>query len=279
MFFGIDIFGLNKFSSAFYIPKKSYKSVKFLGNTIIDAVHIRNKILTNDEIEVIINEEYWGENSLLLANFDGDLQAGNYKESVNPITNWIVKRKKYNSFTPVKLATLNREINEYIDYTQANNTDYEYQLYPVFSTGIIGSAMTTNAKSGFFGWILSTLDGSTIYKFDMELESDVVSLNTSVKVFDNHTKYPVVVKGKRMYHSGGLKTIPYAWNGNDITFNHSLLEEIETFISNGDEKLLKNTKGDIWRVQTSDFNYKYMDTIADQPFTITFKFTEVGAVE
>jgi hypothetical protein len=73
--------------------------------------------------------------------------------------------------------------------------------------------------------------------------------------------------------------MPYTWNGNDIDMSFSLLKEIEDFVSDGQTKILKSTKGDIWKVKTSDFDYKYMDNIGEQPYTISFKFKEVEAVE
>lgn len=279
MFFGINVIPLDFFSNAFYIPKKSYSSITFLGNTKVDAAYLYKKEMSEDEIKNKITEQYFGVDSIYVANFEGNLQAGNYTENVNPITKFRVKRKKIGNFTPVTLGDIDRGTSEFIDYSQANGQDYEYQLLPIDSTGVVGLPITTQVKSSFFGWFLISLDNSKIYKFDMMNETDNIVLNKDETTFETYTKYPVVRTGKRKYHNGGIRTMPYTWNGNDIDMSFSLLKEIEDFVSDGQTKILKSTKGDIWKVKTSDFDYKYMDNIGEQPYTISFKFKEVEAVE
>jgi hypothetical protein len=69
--------------------------------------------------------------------------------------------------------------------------------------------------------------------------------------------------------------MPYGSSG-EMEINNELLRLVEEFISNGETKLLKNTSGDTFKVQTSDFSYQYMDTISEQPYTINFRWTQVG---
>jgi len=274
---GLDSLLLNSFSSS--IPdKKIYNIFEVRGNSTIDNLHLKNIEVLDADIISSTTEEIYGVDTLLLANFENTLRAGNYLALSKPIDKWVIKRKKVGEFSVKTLGSVDSTTFEYTDYSQGNKQQYEYQVYPVDIDGTEGLAITTITSSDFYGWFLSDLNNTVVYKFDMEVNSDSIAINIDKKMYENFTKYPVFRTGKRKYHSGGLETIPYELNGVDINISLELLKLLEDFINNEDTKVLRNSKGEIFYVQTSDFNYKYMDNIAEQPYTISFKFTEVAEV-
>jgi hypothetical protein len=272
------------------IANRNYDKVSLIGSGVFDAVHVKNKLLSDDDILDLDTVEYFGTDSVFLANFEGNFEAGNYSSFSKPITKWRIRRRKFGRFTPVLLSEFAVSSTEYIDYLQANRTNYEYQVSPVSDDGTEGAPIITINQSDFFGWYLCSLDNETIYKFDLNIESDSIVLNMDTKLFEGFTKYPIMRQGKRKFHSGGLRTMPYrisvgglsGWyempygSSGEMEINNELLRLVEEFISNGETKLLKNTSGDIFKVQTSDFTYQYMDTISEQPYTINFRWTQVG---
>jgi hypothetical protein len=77
------------------------------------------------------------------------------------------------------------------------------------------------------------------------------------------------------YQSGSLSTIPL---NDDYEATDAQLQEILTFLNNSEEKILRSPSGNSWRVVTTNPSYKYMDKIAEQPYTLKFDITEVGEV-
>lgn len=260
-------------------PKRTYDRVNIKGVVAFDGLHLRNKELTNQEVLDIVTEETFGSFTIFLANFEDTLAAGNYASVNDPIVKWKVMRRPVSSFAPILLNELGADQTTYVDYTQANHKNYEYQVIPITTTGKEGSPLTSIAQSDFYGWFLTDEDSTKIYKFDMEIESESIALNVDIKLFEGYSQFPIQRTGKRKYRTGGLSTIPYTYNGASVHFTSDTLREIEAFISDGTTKILKNTSGDLFRVQTSDFSYKYMDNVQVQPYTISFKWTQVGDVD
>lgn len=275
MFLGLDNFGLSFLQDSFFIPKKSYNKVLFKSNTTVDATNMTKLNLTAQEIQSINSESYFDMNSVYVANMNGNTQGGNYTVEVDPIAQWLLRRKQIGTFNVKTLATLDKEVSSFIDYTNANNVQYEYELYPLNSQGVWSKQLKTEVESNFFGWYLSNMESTKSYRFYVELDTGEISLNLAQKFVDNFTQYPTVLRGKSKYHSGTIKTMPLSYNGNEAIFSYNLLKEIESFISEDSIKYLRNTKGDIWRVKTGDFKYSYVEFAQSVPISIQFNFIEV----
>nr|WP_156736271.1 hypothetical protein [Mycobacterium sp. E3298] len=293
LFFSLNAFNASTTSNKVIMSNRVYSKVSLIGNGVYDGLHVKNYIFSDDKFLDLNSEDYFGAGSVFLANFEGNLEAGNYTSLSKTISKWRIRRKRKDKFSSTVLADIPSTSVAFADYLQANRTEYEYQVSPVAEDGTEGAPVISMCTSDFFGWYLCSLDNETIYKFDMNLESESIALNLDMKLFEGFTKYPVARFGKRKYHSGGLKTIPYrlihqskgltGWyfapyeaDSTELKIDHILLEKLEEFITNGEPKILKNTGGDMFKVQTSNFSYQYMDTTTEQPFTISFQFTQVG---
>jgi hypothetical protein len=279
LFLSVDLLSTTPLKNFVQIPKRSYDKVSLVGQGVFDGFHLRNTAMTNQDVLNITTEEIFGTYTVFLANFENTLSAGNYISLQDPIVSWRIKRNLIGKFTPSTLAELSASKTTYIDATQANRKSYEYQVVPITAAGKEGSPLTTIAESDFYGWFLSDEHGEKVYKFDMNIESESITLNTDIKLFEGYTQFPIQRSGKRKYRSGGLSTMPYSYNGSELSFTNETLREIESFISDEKDKILKNTSGDIFKVQTSEFSYQYMDTIDVQPYTINFKWVQVGDVD
>jgi len=278
LFLGIHAIGETILSKA-YPSYKSYNTVKFLGEATFDNVHMQKIELTDDEIKTISDREQWNSNTIFLADFEGNLQAGNYPSLSLPITGYRIKRKKVGELVYKTLGEVSSgSLTTYQDMSARNKQEYEYAIYPL-NGDTEGVSIIGVSSLDFYGWFLSDLDNTKIFKFDMEIETDNIEVILDMKTYENYSEKPVIGFGKRNYIKGSLKTMPYSLNGEEISFNLSLLEDLKSFINNKEEKILRNSKGEVWKVITSNFSYKYMDKISGQPFIVSFDFIEVGSVD
>lgn len=274
MFLSINALGSSELSTA--IPlKKAYNTILFEGECYLDDFQLKKVELSDTEIEGITTARTWDINTLLLAKFEDNVEAGNLVNSGLPITKWVIRRKGDNESLSTLLAEVDYSLTNttYVDYTPSNNVEYTYTLYAK-SGDTEGLGLEVLSMADFFGWILTDNNG-TSYNFDMEVDSENIQTVQDMKVYDGYNEKSTVRFGNRNYKTGSLKTIPYTINGNDITIDYNLLTEIETFINNKQAKTLKHSSGMTLNVVTHDFSVKYFDKIQSQPYTINFKWMEV----
>jgi hypothetical protein len=276
MFLGLSAYGFSYFSDYKYYIIKGYNKITFLGNLHYDNIRLCNTEIEDTVLLTTTTEDIYDENTLFVANFENNLEGGLYAGEEKTITKWRIKRRKFGEYAFKVIGETTKDFSPYYDYTQANNQLYEYYACPVADDGIEGIAVSGMAQSNFHGWFLISRDNTIAYKFDVELNSEPIILNVDRKMYENYTPYPVFRQGQRKYHTGGLTTIPYTYNNKRIVFNYSTIKSIENFINNGETKVLRNTKGDVFYVQTQDFQYTIDEKVLEQPVTISFKFVEVA---
>lgn len=281
MFLNYNILGISDVSNSIP-PKKEYNKTVLLGAAEFDNVHVLNYELDDETIKSISTEQTFTENTIFLANFENTLEAGNFTNNDVPITSWRIYRKKTNEL----LYKLLKEILKvpgssfYIDYTAQSGVEYNYQVFPV-SNGIEGNGTSGGGIMTFdYGWILSDQDEDIVYTFDIELETSDIQTLQDYKKYDNYSQFPSFSFGQKKYREGSLTTMPLTINSNNIDYETTVdtLNNLRDFINNKEQKILKNSKGEIFLCSTYDFSHKYLDKIGDLPFTISFKFTEIGTI-
>jgi hypothetical protein len=251
----------------FYGADTSYDEIRLINSELEDSAIISYEIAPN----------LFDANTVLLAHLDYSLFAGdNYVES-SAVSYKILKKKTTDTqFKTVGNVTVSSGVTYMDDYLVENNTEYEYGVYPMDINNNSGNSILTTATQDFFGWILVNESNTIAYKFDLEMDSDNVEIVEDFKIYDNYAIYPYISFGKRNYRKGKLTTMPYSLSGCDIIINVDTLNEIKAFINDKQPKYLKNTAGEMWKVATSGFSYKYMDRIKSQPYNISFNFTQIG---
>ena len=122
-------------------PKVQFTDIKIHGECTIDNMHLRNLVISNDDI--IAQDFYdWDFNTVLIARFDGSLEAGNLTNSDMPITAWRIYRKKKGELIYKLLVELpfNPTLAAFTDVTARNNVEYDYEVRPV-SEGTEGNGI------------------------------------------------------------------------------------------------------------------------------------------
>lgn len=219
-------------------------------------------------------EAIWINNKTkILANFEQNSNCGNISYQINSIR---IKRLAEDGNFYVTIADLENSVSEYVDNTARNNINYTYLLTSVDEDGNEDSGVEATSILDFWGWILT--DGTNIYKFDAQNKSSIITTNRAMTVSDTYSQYPTINFGNKNYRTSNLSTVPYLYNS-EYEFTYSLLEELRAFINNETVKYLKNTKGEIIQVITSNFGYQYMDETSEQAYEISFDWVEVGVGE
>lgn len=260
-------------------PKQQYTSTKFYGEIEIDNFQSLNYELTDEEIIAITTKAGFTDNTIMLADFENSLEAGNFSNFDMPITHWRIYRKKSNELIYKLLKEIPRIAgnNYYIDYSAQSNESYNYQIYPV-SNEILGNPIGGVGIVAFdYGWILCDEDEDIVYKFDIELETSDIQTLKDFHIYENYSSYPAFSFGKKNYREGSITTMPLDIENNDYVSKLETLESLRSFINDGNVKILKNSFGEIFKVITHSATHKYMDSTLSHP-KISFKFTEVGSV-
>lgn len=197
--------------------------------------------------------ENWEWDTIMNANFDGNLAAGSVEFSAQVVSELRLKRRKKGSNI---WKTINsRDVNEvadfkfdYYDKLAAGNMAYEYALVPVIS-GEEGAISSSEVKSEF----------SDYYLFDDENYYHVVidSMNTPTYNIEGASqttiaqKYPYIIRnGYVGYYSGTLEAVFIPLNNCkfDVENGAFYRQEIDKFLANGKAKILKDWQGNIYMV-------------------------------
>jgi hypothetical protein len=280
MFFGLDPYGLNFLLDA-PPEKRASDTVVYYGNTTLDEAHMRNTELTVAQMLALNVAESFSAITVYLGHFDGNIQVGSLTTITSPIYKYIIRRRRIDEsqYTFVSEVLASANISYIKDYLTVNHKSYEYIVTPVDINGIMGSSSTATTTQDFFGWVLVDEDNTFAYKFDLENNTGSIQVVEDLKIYDNYTEMAYISQGIRSYRVGNLETMPYSINGVEIEITVDTLNLIKAFINNKKPKYLKNTSGEIYKVMTSEFNYKFIDQIISQPYKISFKFIQIGVVE
>ena len=259
----------------------AFEKITIYGEQAVDFLWVKNKVLTDAEIEAIAIDDtpIWDADTILLANYDDSINAGNIVTLDNAIVKWVVQRQEASSAIRQTISSVANTVSELNDYTIAANKNYQYYIFPVTATET-GEPLESDAiDADFYNWSLTDPVANTVFLFDFNLDSGDIVNDIDRSEYETFTKFNKVSRGKRDFIKGGITCLAGYINSNGnyespITY----LENMKDIINNGNIKYLKSRKGNVWAVDTYGFKYKYMDAISDQPQTISFEFMEIAEV-
>lgn len=263
-------------------PTANHRYVDVYGKSVLDAFHVYRKKFTHTEMKTndIYIQNIFDEDTLILGEFEGNLRAGNIDSLDDTMDGWILKRREKYSDTNIILAKLDKYSLSFEDVTTVNNTIYEYELSATNKNGE-GLSQVKTVEVKYWGWVLSDMNTSYVLKYGLDgVTSSNISQAISYSMVETFNSYPTMnFSNKKAYKTGTLTAIPYQLDESDLLLSVHVLNDFEQFINNAKPKILKNTLGEVFKVETSDFSYKIQETIDDELFTVSFKFTQIGGVE
>ena len=260
----------------------SYNSVK-LENGIFSHWYVTNDVDSPYSSEEPTTWEYL---TIMDANFNGTLEAGNLSEVATEIDGLKIKRRKVGDFDWVTLKYISMENLDnfsfvFNDNLNQNNVEYEYALVSVIS-GVEGNYITEKINSKFNGVFICDID--TIYKFYSGVEYGTLDRVQKIGVFEPMgKKYPVVVSNALInYETGSFSGIilPNDYNINRKLDNLAMVKERENlldFLTNKKAKILKDWNGNMWLMIVTD--NPSIDFLSDSSMSLAklkATWTEIG---
>ena len=200
----------------------------------------------------------WDYLTVMDANFNGTLEAGNINYDLTQISGIKIKRKKTTDYEWVTIkyidaADLAEDLSfSFNDNTAQSGVEYDYAFVPVLSD-VEGNYIVNTILSKFEGVFIC--DRETIYKFYAGVNYGGNQRVQQIGVFEPlGRKYPVVVSNSLINYETGSFTgtvLP-----NDFLENHdfnalSMVNErkqLLDFLTNKNAKILKDWNGNIWLI-------------------------------
>lgn len=198
----------------------------------------------------------WDYLTIMNANLNGNLQAGNISLLGDDIEGIKIKRRKIDSYDWITLKYIPvDELFEsttfsFNDYLNQNDTTYEYAFVPIIN-GVEENYITNTIASKFEGVFIC--DSETIYKFYNGVQYGSLERVQKIGVLEPFgSKYPVIVSnGMINYSKSSLKgtILNNDFENSHIIRRKEIVEKRETllnFFTNKKAKILKDWNGNFW---------------------------------
>ena len=262
----------------------------------ITTTRLTNAIFDHFNITKDVNIEYsdkkpdgWTYDTVLDADFNGDIDGGNVNFMIEQISAVKIKRRKRGTFTWMTLETIPITKVEdlsflFIDRLNAHGIDYEYAFVPILED-IEGDYIINSILSQFNGVFIG--DFNSTYRLLYEANYGTIMKNQQVATFNPlGRKYPVIVaNGMSSYDSGTvMATIlddGFQETGKiDSVETNNKLIEINNFLANKKPKVLRDMNGKEWLCMiTGNSQTSYAAGTWMTVPRVQFSWTEIGDAE
>jgi hypothetical protein len=270
------------------IPEStSYDTVTFYGGNTnrggynIDKVYGTNTPLTKSQIDSYSNTNFnpqWTTDTYLLCEFDGSVSGGNVSSISSPILNWMIYREEEGTNVLKQIDKIDVLEEEYIDFTALKNKKYKYYLFGQNNTEISAPLTTSTIEPYYHGWYLIDVENKISYMFDLDLTGGDISQVENISEYETNLPYNAYSRGATNHIEGSITALVM----DDLCSmkqDVELLNELRDFIFSDRLKYLKDNKGRIFRVFTSEYKDNLITAgINGEPRYVSFSFKEVGEV-
>lgn len=254
-----------------------------LTNSIFDHFNVTKN--TSTAVSTSIPTE-WDYDTIMNANFNNNIDAGNVNYLINQISSIKIKRRKQGDFDWLTLATI--PINKvedlsfiFNDLLNQDNVTYEYALVPIIGE-IEGQYLINSIMSQFNGVFIGNAE--TIYKFLYEVKYSSNQRNQQVGVFQVlGQQYPIVVaNGALSYESGNVTAtiLNDDFEKTGIIDRAEIVKQkdaLKNFLTDKKPKILKDWNGNIWLcIVNSNIDVSYKEGTGMGIPVISFDWTEIG---
>lgn len=254
-----------------------------LSNAIFDHFNVTRNTSTTVSTSI---PTVWDYDTVLDADFAGNIDAGNVDFLIEQISSIKIKRRVQGTFNWITLKTIPVNTVEdltfvFNDLLNQHNVTYEYALVPVIED-VEGEYIINSILSQFNGVFIG--DAETIYKFFYEVEYGNNQRNQQVGIFQVlGQQYPIfVANGSLSYESGSVTATilndDFEQTGViDRTAITQQKDAIKDFLTNRKAKILKDWSGNEWLcIVNSNIGVTYKSDSGIGIPVINFEWTEIG---
>ena len=228
----------------------------------------------------------WDTDTLMNADFAGNVSAGNVAQVAAGVTSVRVKRRIKGTFDWITIreipVTKPEDLSFVItDNLNAYNVEYEYAYVPMMED-VEGSYIIASILSKFEGVFICDID--TVFKFYAGVEYDGNDAVQQVGVFQPfNRKYPIIVSNSIMqYQTGSISgwVLPEDYEDTHVFDRSKIVKEKEVllnFLMNKKPKIIKDMNGNNWLVYfTGNPSVTYDNNYGQGMLKVSAKWTEVG---
>ena len=230
-----------------------------LTNLLLRSAEYDYCIITKDITYPVMPASQWTYDTLLLAEFKNNCNAGNVDFSVENTSELLIKRRKKDSTDPwyivyVQSIESSDDFN-FITYDRfaAANTLYEYAIVPIIN-GAQSETMTQEVFSDFYG--IKLLDKNICYKNVVEDTLSYKRFHETGIVNTMVGKYPYVINNsENNYNYGSLSTtflqIECGKNQDEYMADFEYRNRFVSYLTNHRAKVLKKFTGEILLIKVN----------------------------
>ena len=234
----------------------------------ITSVKLQNGIFDHYNLTADVTTPYsstiptmWDFLTLMDANFQGNINAGNADFLLSSVSAIKIKRRIKGEFEWVTLKTYpvtqsSDLIIAFNDNLAANYIDYEYAYVPVLGN-VEGTYIINSVLSNFEGVFLC--DQESIYKFYADVSYGTMEQTRQVGVYEVFGKqYPIVTSnGKINYKKSSVtgKIMPTDYMNTRTLDRFNMVknrDQLLSFLTNDKAKILKDWNGNFWLILIVD---------------------------
>lgn len=273
----------------------SYNKATLYGNSIVDYLWIKDYIAQQSEINNVNAYTYapvWDGNTLLLATFNKDINAGNIVSLTDNVLYWQVYKRKPDDASLTFVAKIPASQYKIIDFNVLNGNEYQYTIFAETENYISAPLEQLGfVKASWWNWSLVGLqesdtdglyyaDSENIWLFDTMLTSNGFDQNIDKYIMENFTQFPKISSGKKNYLSSSLT----AFLSNVDLETGKYVDTVEQynrfvdFIAQPTPKLLRDRKGNGWVVSTTGNSMQYIDESTEQITKVSFNFVQLNDI-
>lgn len=257
-----------------------------LSNGIFDHFNMsRNVTFNYDSIEPID----WDVDTVINANFNGNIDGGNVEASVLNTISVRIKRRVKGTFDWITIKEVPINKPEDLSFVITDNlasydTEYEYAFVPLIGENE-GNYIINSIMSKFQGVFIC--DAETVFKFSAGVEYSNNQANQEIGVFQPYNRqYPVIVSNSVLnYKSGSIGgwVLPENFDQNRVVDRKAITKEKEVllnFLMNKKPKMIKDMNGNKWLVFfTGNPSLSYDNNYGQGMVKVNAEWTEIGDSE
>lgn len=255
--------------------------------TLTNAIFDHFNVTKDVTITFTTNKpEEWNYDTIMDADFDGDINAGNVDFLIEQVSAIKIKRRIKGTFDWITLETVPISKVEDLEFTfvdrlNAYGVEYEYAFVPILND-IEGNYIINSIYSEFNGVYIG--DFNNIYRLFFEVNYSNEMRNQQIGTLQPlGRKYPVIIaNGNLSYDSG---TVAAMILNDDYTETRTIdkidiverKETLKDYLTDKKAKILKDWNGGIKLIMVSTSpTVAYKENSGMSVPQITFGWTEIG---
>lgn len=292
-----DLFWIDE-DEAFPVQEEEFintpSGVRYITNVTLENAIVRDFYVTHDVSQVTYYETLpeWDNYTIMRADFDNNLRAGNVDWLLTEVNRIKIKRRKIGAnedWITLFIQPINTEYDlsfYYRDYYVPSGYQFEYAMIPCVNDDE-QSYFTTIVETYFDGLFVSDKDKTMKLYSNYLIGQSMDNILVGMLQPYNQT-YPIVIKNPNVqYRTVSLQGDVLGMNDNacsrfELTKENRPIivdqkREWDKFLCNGKAKIIKDWNGNIILAKiTTAPTYMYDQTSGNSKPTMSFTATEVG---